>query len=81
MFNDLVDSSDVEHLEMLYLNGQKHCNSTRNLRDKLVDIEISLEEFLNISQQRERALKVGDNTVFQPGHDNPSVGQEEYRKE
>lgn len=56
------------------------CNSTLNLENRPTDIKTNLEDFPNISQQRKKALKVEDNTVFQPGHDNPSIRQEEYRK-
>ena len=31
--DDLIDSSDLEHLEMLRPNGQKQCNPTPNLGD------------------------------------------------
>ena len=49
MFDDLVDSSGLEDLEMLYPNGQKQCNPMPNLKDKPVDIEIDLEELPNVS--------------------------------
>ena len=80
MFNDLVNSSDLKHPEMLRPNAQRQCNPTFNLGDKLVDIKTNLEEFSNILQQRKRILKVGNNTVFQPSHNNLLVGQKKYRK-
>ena len=80
MLDDLVDSSDLKNLEMLYPNSQRQRNPTFNLEDKPVDIETDLENFSNISQQIKRALKAEDDIVFQPSHDNLSIEQEEYRK-
>ena len=80
MLDDLVDSSDLEHPEILHTNGQKKCNPTPNFEDKLIDIETALKDFPNISQQKKRALKVEDDTVFQLDHNVPLVGQEEYKK-
>ena len=50
MLENFVDSSDLEHLEILRPNDQRQCNSTPNLEDKPVDIETDLEDFPNISQ-------------------------------
>ena len=59
---------------MLRPNGQRQCNFTPNLKNKPMDIEIDLEDFPDISQQKKMSLKVKDDTVIQPGHDDPLIG-------
>ena len=61
-------------------NSQRQRNPTPNLEDEPVDIETDLEDYLNILQQRKKVFKVKNDTVFQLSHDNPPIGQEEYRK-
>ena len=80
MLNDLVDSLDLEPLKILYPNDQKKCNPMLNSEDIPVDIEINLEKFSNISQQRKKTLKIGDNTILQLNHNNLLIRQEKYKK-
>ena len=51
-----------------------------NLEDKLVDIETDLKKFSNILQQKNKVLKIGDDTVFPSDYDNPLIRQEKYKK-
>lgn len=80
MLDDFGDSSDLEYLEMLRLNSQRQCNLMLNLKNKYVDIKTNSKDFSNISQQRKKALKVENDTVFQPSQNNFFIGQKRYKK-
>lgn len=48
IYNDYVESSDLESPKTLCLNGKKQHNSMLNFKDKPVDIKTNLEESPNI---------------------------------
>lgn len=51
-----------------------------NLKDQTFNIKTDFEDFLNILQERKKALNIADNIIFKLSHDNPLLKQKKYRK-